>query len=169
MSQRKIPESSFSEQHDESDDKSKRKWVIKWNTVTHHGKIKIKMERRLDLMTWLDEEWGTASRLCVSHSESIAKLGWVVLKLSVKSSEGWNLMCWSMMLHNQSWCSISFIPHYSFFFSLPSACLSLASRISLPVTNIASFRTIERVQKDVPTTTASNSLLKQVMIAYLEG
>jgi len=38
---------------------------------------------------------------------------------------------------------------------------------SFPVTNIASIRTIERVQKDVPTTVASNSLLEQVVIAYL--
>ena len=47
MSQRNIPESSISEWHDESDDKSERKWVIKPNTVTHHGKIRIKMERWL--------------------------------------------------------------------------------------------------------------------------
>jgi len=112
------------------------------------GKIKIKMERYLDPMTWLDEKWGTASWLCVSHSESIAELGWVVSDMSVKSSEGWNLMCWSMMLHNQSWSSISFIPHYSFHLSLPYTFLSLAS--PFPVTNIASFRTIKRVQKECP-------------------
>ena len=169
MSQRKIPESSLSEQHDKSDDKSKRKWVIKWNTVTHHGKIRIKMERWL----WLDEEWGTASRLCVSHSESIAKLGWVVSEISIKSSEEWNLMWWLMMLHNKSWCSISFVPHYSFCLSLPYTFLSLASPLYLtspfPITNIASFRTIEWVQKEVPTTAASNFLLDQVVIAYLEG
>ena len=44
-----------------------------------------------------------------------------------------------------------------------------SSECEFPVTNIASFRTIEQVQKDVPTTAASNSLLKQVVIAYLEG
>src|SRR5882724_11459622 len=57
--------------------------------------------------------------------------------------------------------------------SLPYTFLSLASPLYLtspfPVTNIASFRTIERVQKDVPTTAASNSLLYQAVIAYLEG
>ena len=58
---------------------------------------------------------------------------------NVKSSEGWNLMWWSMMLHNQSWCSISFIPHYSFCLALLCTCLSLTS--PFPVTNIASFRT----------------------------
>jgi len=126
MSQRKIPESSF--QNSMTNKMINQKEMSnKTNTVTHHGKIKIKMERWLDPMTWLDLEWGTASRLCVSHSESIGELGWVVLKMSVKSSEGWNLMCWSMMLHNQSWCSISFIPHYSFLLSFPplvSPCIS---------------------------------------------
>jgi len=83
---------------------------------------------------WLNEEWGTASR-CVSHSESIAELGWVVLKLSVKSSEGWNLMCWSMMLHTNLDAHI-LVPHFSFLFILPSACLSLASRHLPSSTNI---------------------------------
>ena len=80
-------------------------------------------------MTWSDvfTQWGvdTASRLCVSHSESIAKLGGVVSEMSIKTSEGWNLMCWLMVLHNPSWCSISFIPHYSFHLALPYTFLSL--------------------------------------------
>src|SRR5882724_2337256 len=61
----------------------------------------------------------------------------------------------------------SLTSHSSLSFPLLVSPSHLAS--SFPVTNIASFRTIERVQKDVPTTAASNSLLKQVMIAYLEG
>jgi len=73
------------------------------------------------------------------------------------------------MLHNQSWCSISFVPHYSFFLSFPLLVSPLHLASPFPVTNIATFRTIEWVQKDVPTTAASNSLLEQVMIAYLEG
>jgi len=60
-------------------------------------------------------------------------------------------------------------PHFSFLFILPSACLSSHLASPFPVTNIASIRIIERVQKDVPTTVASNSLLEQVVIAYLEG
>ena len=60
-----------------------------------------------------------------------------------KSSEGWNLMWWWMMLPNQSWCSMSFIPHYSFHLALLCTCLSLTS--PFPVTNIVSFRTVEQV------------------------
>jgi len=65
--------------------------------------------------------------------------------------------------------SISFVPHYSFPFVLPTLASPLHLASPFPVTNIASFRTVERVQKDVPTTATSNSLLKKVMIAYLEG
>jgi len=39
MSQRKIPESSFSEQHDESDDKSNKNELIDWKTVTCFSSI----------------------------------------------------------------------------------------------------------------------------------
>ena len=158
MSQRKIPESSFSEQHDESDDKSKRKWVIKWNTVTHHGKIRIKMERWLDPMTWLDEEWGTASRLCVSHSESIAKLGWVVLEMSIKSSERWCVNRWC--------CTTNLDAPY------PSSLTSHSSLSFPPLvspSHLASIRTVEQILKDFPTNVASASLLDQVMIECLEG
>jgi len=142
MSQRNIPESSISEQHDKSDDKSERKWVIKQNTVTHHGKNKWKD----DLIWWLDSmrsgilPQGCVSHSVVSHSESDAELRWVVSEISVKSSEGWNLMWWVMMLPNQSWCSISFSPHYSFHLALLCTCTSLTS--PFPVTNIASFRTV---------------------------
>jgi len=38
------------------------------------GKIDIKWKDDLMLMTWIDEEWDTASS-CVSLSESIAELG----------------------------------------------------------------------------------------------
>ena len=131
------------------------------------GKIGYKWKD--DLIQWLDSmRSGKLPQGCVSHSESIAKLGWVVSEMSIKSSEEWNLMCWLMMLHNQSWFSISFVPHYSFHLALPYTCLSLTSHISFPVTNITSFRTIKQVQKDVPTKVASNSLLDQVMIACLE-
>ena len=121
------------------------------------GKIRFKWND--DLIWWLDL-MGSGIQGCVSHSEPNAKLRWVVPEMSIKSSEGWNLMWWSMMLHNQSWCSISFFPHYSFHLALFNTCLSLTSPFS--VTNIASSRTIKRVQKDVPTTAASNSLLEQV-------
>ena len=157
----------FVEQHDESDDKSERKWVIKQTQWLIMGKIGYKW--KYDLIQWLDSmRSGILPQGCVSHSESYAKLRWVVSEMFIKSSEGWNLMWWLMMLPNQSWYSISFIPHYSFCLALLCAHLSLAS--PFPVTNIASFRTVEQVQKDVPTTAAaSNSLLDQVMIAYLEG
>ena len=158
MSQRNIPESSILEQDDKSDDKSERNWVIKWNTVTHHGKNRIKWKD--DLIQWLDlMRSGILPQGCVSHSESIAKLGWEVSEMSVKSSEGWNLMWGSMMLHNQSWCSTSF--------STPASPLHLAS--PFPVTNNTSFRTNEWVQKDVPTRVISNSLLGQAVITHLEG
>jgi len=58
-------------------------------------------------------------------------------------------MWWAMMLPNQSWCSISFVPHHSSNFS-PSLHSPLP-HISFPVTNIASFRTVKQVQKAVPT------------------
>src|SRR5882724_1892657 len=53
--------------------------------------------------------------------------------------------------------------------SFPPLVSPLHLTSPFPVTNIASFRTVEQVQKDVPTTATSNSLLEQVMIAYLEG
>jgi len=70
--------------------------------------------------------------------------------MSVKSSGRVNLMCWSMMLHNNLMLHILrpslLIPLY------PSLCLSLPRISHLPSQspNIASFRTIKRVQKDVP-------------------
>ena len=117
------------------------------------GKIGYKCKD--DLIWWLDlMRSGILPQGCVSHSDSIAELGWVVSEMSIKSSEGWNLMCWLMMLHNQSWCSISFVPHYSFHLAFPYTYLSLSSPLYLaspfPVTIIASFRTIKWVQKDVP-------------------
>jgi len=76
-------------------------------------------------------------------------------------------MQWAMMLPNQSWCSIFFIPHYLFNLALLCTHLSLAS--PFPVTNIASFRTVKWVQKDIPTRVISNTLLSQAMIPHLEG
>jgi len=58
-----------------------------------------------------------------------------------------------------------FIPHYSFHLSLLCTHLSFSS--PFPVTNITSFRTIERVWKDVPTRVISNSLLGQAVINIL--
>jgi len=60
---REIPESSFSEQHDESDDNPKRKWVIKRNQW-HIMEIRIEIERWLDPMNWLNEEWGLPQAVC---------------------------------------------------------------------------------------------------------
>jgi len=57
MSQRNIPESSILEQNDESDDKSEENWVIRQNTVTHHGKnsIYISLSDKQD-MSWLSSK-----------------------------------------------------------------------------------------------------------------
>jgi len=128
--QRNIPESSISEQHDESDDKSEIKWVINETQWLIMGKIDINGKLTWS-MTWLDEEWILAHG-CVIHGESDAEWEWVVPKISVKSSKGWFLRWWVMMPPNQSWCSISFILHYSFHLALLCAQLSLSSPI--PVT-----------------------------------
>jgi len=127
----------------------KEKWVIKQNTVTHHGKNRYKWKD--DLIWWLDSmRSGKLPQGCVSHSDSIAKLGWVVSEMSIKSSEGWNLMCWFDDVHNQSWCSISFVPHYSFHIALPtlSSPLHLTSPSQSPILHPLDHWMI---QKDVPT------------------
>jgi len=117
-----------------------------------------------DLTWWVS---GILHQGCVSHSDSIPKLWWVVSEMFIKSSEGWNLMRWVMILPNQSWCSISFVPHYSFHCALLCTHISLTS--PFPVTNIASFWTIEQVWKDVPTRVISKSLLGQAVIRHLES
>jgi len=120
-------------------------------------------------MTWSNDltQWGVGYCLkaVCDHSESIAELGWVVSEISIKSSEGvtWCVDWWCCTTNLDA--PYPFFPHYTFLFVLPYAC---SPHISLPVTNIASFRTIEWVQKDVPTTATSNSLLDQAVIAYLE-
>ena len=115
-------------------------------------------------MAWLDEEWDTASRWCewwwvrcqveMNYSRNVYKIiKGVILEV--------------LMLPNQSWCSISFIPHYTFHLAL--LCAHLSHSYPFPVTNITSFRTDKQVQKDVPTRVISNSLLGQARMTHPEG
>jgi len=101
-------------------------------------------------MTWLDEEWDTAKAV-LSHSESIAELGWVVLKMSVKSSEGCETWCVDWMMLAQPILMLHILrPHFSFLFILPSACLflHLASSFQSPILHPLGP---SNGQKDVPT------------------
>ena len=114
-------------------------------------------------MTWINE-WDASSRLC----ESWWVRCWIRTSCSrnvCKIIKG--VILEAMMLPNQSWCSISFVPHYSFHLALLCAHLSLSSHF--PVTNIASFRTKKQLWKDVPTRVVSNTLLGQAVITHLEG
>jgi len=118
-------------------------------------------------MTWLDEEWVNCLKAVCDHSESIAELGWVVLKMSVKSSEGWKLD----VIDDVAQPSDAPYPSsltISFLFILPSACLSLASHIFLPSHQYWHPWDHLTSQKDVPPQPHQTPYSSKVMIAYLE-
>jgi len=110
-------------------------------------------------------EWGQgygASRFVVQHIDQPHQVSRLLNDFM------WQWCC-TTSIH---WCSISLasLSLSSSIHLYPSLRLSLP-RIShlLPSHQYCIFRTIKRVQKDVPHHSCSKLLLEQVVIAYLEG
>jgi len=71
MSQRIFQKFPFQNSMMNQIDKSKRKWVIKWNTVTDHGKNRNINGRWLDPMTWHNDTGKLAKLRGASPNEDI--------------------------------------------------------------------------------------------------
>jgi len=87
-------------------------------------------------------------------------------KCLLNSLERWNLIWWSIDVHNQSLMPHIFVPHYSFHLAL---WLASPSHSPFPVTISHPLGLSNEFRKMSPPKVASNSLLNQVVIAYHWG